>query len=87
VVACGGLMWAFNLKRKVDPETGEEIEVPLNKSNSLLIVKPDPFQMVFEPRSSARKTEVIEQWIDAERKDAEERAAFLRAAEVKELLR
>lgn len=79
-------MWAFNLKRKVDPVTGEEIDVPLNKSNSLLIVKPDPFQMAFEPRSAARKAEIIENWAVAEAKDAEERAAFLRVAEAKESL-
>ncbi|ORY10343.1 cytochrome P450 [Clohesyomyces aquaticus] len=84
VVACGGLLWAFNLKSKVDPVTGQEIEVPLDKSNSLLIVKPDPFQMAFEPRSAARKVEVIEQWREAESKDKAERAAFLKFAEVKE---
>ncbi|KAF2259878.1 cytochrome P450 [Lojkania enalia] len=86
VVACGGLLWAFSLKRKVDPESGEEIEVPLNKSNSLLIVKPDPFQMAFEPRSEGRKVQVTAQWKEAEAKDNEERAAFLRAAEAKEAL-
>lgn len=86
VVACGGLMWAFNLKKKIDPVTGQECEVPLDKSNSLLIVKPDPFQMAFEPRSVARKAEVIEQWRVAEAKDTEERAAFLRAAEAGEVL-
>ncbi|KAF2684398.1 cytochrome P450 [Lentithecium fluviatile CBS 122367] len=86
VVATGALMWAFNLKRKEDPTTGQEIEVPLDKSNSLLIVKPDPFQMAFEPRSAARRAQLIEQWKQAESKDAEERAAFLRAAEKKEVL-
>ena len=79
-------MWAFNLKRKVDPVSGREIEVPLDKSNSLLIIKPDPFEMAFEPRSEARKADITQQWKDAEAKDAAERAAFLRAAEVKEVL-
>jgi hypothetical protein len=86
VVACGGLMWAFNLKHKIDPNTGEKIEVSADKSNSLLIVKPDPFQMAFEPRSAARKADVREQWKRAEQKDAEERAAFLEAAEAKEVV-
>ncbi|KAF2656083.1 cytochrome P450 [Lophiostoma macrostomum CBS 122681] len=86
VVACGGLMWAFNLKKKIDPTTGEEIEVPLEKSNSLLIVKPDPFEMTFEPRSAARKADVVAQWEVAEAQDIKERAAFLRAAEEKEAL-
>lgn len=81
LLACGGLTWAFNLKHKVDPVTGQEIDVPLNKSNSLLIVKPDPFQMAFEPRSESRKAEVIEQWKVAEAKDAKQRADFLARAD------
>ncbi|KAH7350266.1 cytochrome P450 [Pyrenochaeta sp. MPI-SDFR-AT-0127] len=86
VTGCGGLMWAFNLKRKVDPTTREEIEVPLNKSNSLLIIKPDAFEMAFEPRSASRRAEVIAQWKLAEAKDLKERADFLRQAETKEVL-
>ncbi|KZM28240.1 uncharacterized protein EKO05_0011054 [Ascochyta rabiei] len=86
ITGCGGLLWAFNLKRKVDPITKSEIEVPLDKSNSLLIIKPDPFEMAFEPRSESRKAEIAQQWKDAEAIDAAERAAFLRAAEAKEVL-
>lgn len=86
VTGCGGLMWGFNLKRKIDPVTTREIEVPLNKSNSLLIIKPDAFEMAFEPRSEKRKVEISQQWRDAEAEDATVRAAFLRAAEAKEVL-
>lgn len=86
VVATGALLWAFNLKRKVDPNTGLEIEVPLDRSNSLLIIRPDPFEMAFEPRSATRRAEVIEEWKKAEAKDTEERAAFLRAAEMGEVV-
>jgi hypothetical protein len=82
VIACGGLLWGFNLKRKIDPATGEEIEVPLNKSNSLLIVKPDPFEMAFEVRSKGRRAEIVEQWKATEMLKAEEKAAFLKNAEV-----
>jgi hypothetical protein len=81
VVATGALLWAFNLKRKDDPVTGLDIEVPLDKSNSLLIIRPDPFEMAFEPRSVTRRAELIEEWKQAEAKDAEERAYFVRAAE------
>lgn len=81
VTGCGALMWAFNLKRKIDPVSGQEIEVPLNKSNSLLIIKPDPWQMAFEPRSEERKQEVIQLWKEAEAKDIAERAEFARRAE------
>ncbi|CAN9132042.1 unnamed protein product [Alternaria alternata] len=82
VTGCGALMWAFNLRRKVDPVSGKEIEVPLNKSNSLLIIKPDPWEMAFQPRSESRKQEVIQLWKEAEAKDIQERAAFARASEM-----
>jgi hypothetical protein len=81
VTGCGALMWAFNLRKKTNPVTKEEIDVPLNASNSLLIIKPDAFEMAFEPRSAARREEVLEQWRVAESKDLEERAVFLQRAE------
>lgn len=80
VVACGALAWAFNLKFKVDPKTGNKIDIPLNKSNSLLIVKPDPFQMVFEPRSEERRSRIISQWEEAEAEDVKEREQFMKTA-------
>jgi hypothetical protein len=86
VTGCGALMWAFNLRRKVDPISGQEIEVPLNKSNSLLIIKPDPWEMAFQPRSETRKQEVIQLWKEAEAKDIQERAAFAKSAEMNVLV-
>lgn len=69
------------MRKKVDPSTGLEIDIDLNASNSLLIVKPDPFKMEFRPRSLEKKEIMEEQWIMAEKADKEERAAFLRHAE------
>ncbi|KAK0664410.1 Cytochrome P450 monooxygenase psoD [Lasiodiplodia hormozganensis] len=83
VVACGALAWCFNLKHKVDPRTGQKIHIPLDKSNSLLIVKPDPFQMAFEPRSEERKQQAIRLWREAEAKDQQQRADFLKVAEMR----
>lgn len=80
LVSTGSVCWGFNLKQSIDPVTGRKIDIPLNKSNSLLIIKPDPYQMAFEPRSEARKQQMIDNWKTAEAKDNEERAAFLRAA-------
>jgi len=85
LLACGAVCWAFNLKKKIDPVSGKEIPIDLTASNSLLIVKPDPFSMVFEPRSEARKAEVIAQNEAAQAQDAKERADFLKAAELKHL--
>ncbi|KAK3380971.1 cytochrome P450 [Podospora didyma] len=80
LVACGSLAWCFTLKRKRDPATGEDLPVPLNKSNSLLIIKPDPFQMAFEPRSEKRREEALRLWAEAEAADTKARAEFLEAA-------
>ena len=79
LVACGSLLWAYNLKKKID-HAGHEIDIDPNKSNSLLIIKPDPFQMDFEPRSVERKECMVQQWNVAERQDMEARAQFLENA-------
>ncbi|KAK8125468.1 uncharacterized protein PG998_001227 [Apiospora kogelbergensis] len=76
VIACGALMWCFNLKPKVDPLSGRELPVPLDKSNSLLIIKPDPFQMAFEPRSEERRRQALRQWQESEARDVRQRADF-----------
>lgn len=80
VLACGSLAWSFNLKRKVDPKTGQEIEVPTDESGSLLIIKPDPFQMAFEPRSEKKTAGIIRMWEESDAKDKEDREAFIKAA-------
>lgn len=59
VVSCGALAWCFNLRPKLDPSTGVPLPVPLDKCNSLLIIKPKPFKMAFEPRSEERKQKAL----------------------------
>lgn len=80
LLSCGSLAWCFTLKRKIDPKTGEEIEVPTDESGSLLIIKPDPFQMAFEPRSEKKSATIISAWEESEAKDKEAREAFIKAA-------
>lgn len=80
LVACSALAWCFTLKEKVDPETGRGIPVPTDKSNSLLIIKPDPFRMSFEPRSAARREEALQVWEEAEAADRKARVEFLETA-------
>jgi len=77
IVGCGALAWCFNLRPKVNPVTGEKIPVPTDKSNSLLIIKPDPFEMAFEPRSAERRQEALRLWEEAEAHDRTQRAEFL----------
>lgn len=76
VVACGGLLWGFDLKFKKDT-SGRLIVPPLDKSNSLLIIKPDRFEMAFEPRSVERKNEILENWRATDLADRAARAAFV----------
>lgn len=80
LLACSAVVWAFDLRKKVDKVSGKEVEIDTLKSNSLLIVKPDPFQMAFLPRSAERGRLVRELWGEAERKDVAEREAFLQNA-------
>ncbi|KAI1105686.1 cytochrome P450 [Jackrogersella minutella] len=78
IVACGALSWCFNLKAKKDPVTGNELPVPLDKSNSLLIIKPDPFEMAFEPRSQERKEEALRLWAESSENYEREKEEFLK---------
>lgn len=80
LLACGSLLRCFTMGKKIDAKTGKEIDPPLNKSNSLLIIKPDPFEMAFTPRSAARKAEIIREWEEAEVRELEDLEALRRAA-------
>ena len=63
LVTLGGLLWGFNLLRKQD-EKGIpiEISIDLRCSRPLLITKPEPFVMAFEPRSETRKSDMTQGW-------------------------
>lgn len=76
-------MWAFNLKKKVDPATGNEIPIDTKASNSLLIVKPDVYSMAFEPRSEKKRMEIEENWAETDARDKKDRADFIRDAELR----
>jgi len=80
LIACGSLAWCFNMRPKRNPVTGQMLPVPLDKSNSLLIIKPDPFQMEFEPRSNERKLEALRLWAEAEKEDVAKRELFVKLA-------
>lgn len=49
LLALGGIAWGFDIGFKYTPE-GEKIDVPTDKSNSLLIIKPDKFSIDIRPR-------------------------------------
>lgn len=76
IVACGALMWCFNLRPRADPFTGIASLPPLDRCNSLLIIRPEPFEMEFEPRNEERKQEALELWKKSEARDLQDRANF-----------
>lgn len=78
-VSCGGILWGYNMGQKRDA-AGKLIEASIHKSNSLLIVKPDPFEMAFEVRSEKRKADIQRLWKESDEKDTRERQDFLKAA-------
>lgn len=80
IVACGGLLWGFNLIHRKGKD-GNPIMPSLTSSNSLLIVKPDPYELDFEPRSDARREEMRANWRQSDAQDKKERADW--AAEAK----
>lgn len=64
LLSCGGIAWGFDINFKYTPE-GEKIDVPTDKSNSLLIIKPDKFSIDIRPRVG-REEMIVGQFEKAE---------------------
>ena len=58
--AAAGVLWAFNMDRKVCPCTGKVVEFDDEATNSNVILEPTPFPMTIKPRSEARAKLVLE---------------------------
>jgi cytochrome P450 len=67
-VGCGGIAWGFDLSKKVDPVTGEEIYVPDNDYNSLLLVRPEPFEFEMKPRTEKHAKAIEQQYREVQEK-------------------
>ncbi|KAK1001531.1 hypothetical protein LTR54_008428 [Friedmanniomyces endolithicus] len=80
LIGCGSILWAYNLVKKIGAD-GNPIEPSIHDSNSPLIVKPDAYEMAFEPRSESRRKEIISQWEESDANDKAERLSFAKAAE------
>jgi hypothetical protein len=65
----GGIAWAFNIKKKRDLTTGQEIDVPWNRYNSYLIIRPDPFELELTPRSEKHRRLVEQNFEESKMKD------------------
>lgn len=59
-LAMGGLAWAFDIRKKRDPVTGEEVKVHWNDYTPLLIAKPAKFDFEAVPRGGEeRRAEIL----------------------------
>lgn len=83
LLACGALAVCYNIKYKMDPKTGKEIRIDPDVSNSLLIIKPDYYELAFEPRSEKKREQIVELWNASDAQDKKERAEFLAEAQAK----
>jgi cytochrome P450 len=75
LLGCGGITWGFDLGFKTDKD-GNKIDVPTDKSNSLLIIRPDKFEMDVKPRSKSRAKEIADAWHRASEADRESRESY-----------
>lgn len=80
ILALGALAHCFDIKFKVDPKTGLEKKIDPEVSNSLLIIKPDYYELDFPPRSEKVRQQVIDLWTESNERDIKERADFLKEA-------
>lgn len=56
------LLWAFDFKRAVDPETHQEIIPNMDELTEGIFVLPKPFQANIVPRSVDKAQRVQEEW-------------------------
>lgn len=68
----GGLAWAFTIRKKRDPDTGEEVPVHWDTYTSLLIAKPVRFDFDAVPRGGPERAEVLRRMWDSAREEGEE---------------
>lgn len=61
----GGMAWAFDIRKKRDPETGLEVPVHWNDYTPLLIAKPAKFEFNAVARSEEKKRMMREMYEDA----------------------
>lgn len=71
-LAMGGMAWAFDIRKRRDPATGEEIPVHWNNFTPLLIAKPVKFVFDAVPRGGESKLEQLRaMWEEAKEEDEE----------------
>jgi hypothetical protein len=65
-LAMARTLWAFDLRRAVDPKTGQEIIPDVDNIEDGLFICPTPFAANIVPRSQKRAMAVKEEWKNME---------------------
>jgi len=73
-LAMGGMAWAFDIRKKRDPTTGDEVPVHWNDYTPLLIAKPVRFEFDATPRDEGKVRRVREMWAVAKEEEEREEA-------------
>lgn len=68
----GGMAWAFDIQKRRDAETGEEIPVHWNSFTPLLIAKPVKFAFEAVPRGGESKLETLRAMWESSKEEDEE---------------
>lgn len=68
----GGMAWAFDIRKKVDPLTGKETPIHWNDYTPLLIAKPVRFEFDAKPRDVSKVQKVREMWATAKQEEERE---------------
>jgi hypothetical protein len=58
-VTGAGVLWAFNLSKKVCPMTGKEVDFDSEATNAHVILEALPFPMDLQPRSERRAAQIL----------------------------
>lgn len=68
----GGMAWAFDIRKRRDPKTGEEMPVHWNSFTPLLIAKPVKFPFEAVPRGGEAKVKTLRAMWEAAKEEDEE---------------
>lgn len=68
----GGMAWAFDIWKRRDPKTGQEIPVHWNSFTPLLIAKPIKFAFEAVPRGGESRRETLKAMWEAAKEEDEE---------------
>lgn len=68
----GGMAWAFDIRKRRDPETGEELSVHWNSFTPLLIAKPVKFPFEAVARGGNSRKETLRAMWEAAKEEDEE---------------